>query len=222
MAKEGFISSELLSHVTMKSGGYSRPHHFAALISPPSVLKSMFGNEHLRRVSLNCSATALMGRHFASVDQDTGGQVIRKMPHSVIYGELPCRFYLSSDLLEKKFFDAWQDLILDPSTGNLNYYDLYRGTVSLVKHSRVHNNSDSEKYNYIEAYPIIVGDVQQDYASFNEISTLDVTFAYWIWERENTTSEDQLILQRMRNRLDEINSQMRDTDRRNTLNRVIT
>ena len=107
------------------------------------------------------------------------------MPHSVQFTDITCQFYLSEDLLEKRFYDGWQNLIYDDVWQNLQYYDQFVGTVVLTKTAKSENKAGMGTYILHEAWPMVVGEVDQSYSSSDQVSTLPITFAFRHWEMEN-------------------------------------
>ncbi len=189
--KEGFGSAEILAQAIGASGGYSRPHQYEAIITPPAALQ--FDAVSLRRISMNCNSTFLAGRAFGVKNQENGGQITREVAHTPFFQELPLTFYLSADLLEKRLFDRWQSMIYDPSSGNFAYPREYYGTITLVKHTKVAGATYVASYEFMDAWPKIVGEVVQAYDGLNQISVLPVSIAYWQWKPEYGTDVSNII-----------------------------
>lgn len=177
-----FQSADILSTIN-KSGGFSRPHHFEALIFPPQGKINVDGTD-LRRLSMNCSSVSLPGKSIATKELTTGGFLTKKIPHSPQFSDLSVNFYLSSDLLEKSIMDAWQSMIHEDIFGNLSYYEDYIGTIIIHKFKR-NSFEPVNSFRFLEVYPLVVGDIEQSYDQMNSISILPVTFAYHYWEEWN-------------------------------------
>lgn len=189
--KEGFSSNEILSQAINASGGYSRPHQYEAIITPPSRLQ--FDSVALKRISMNCSSTAIPGRTFGVKNQENGGQITREIPHTVFFQEIPLNFYLSTDLLEKRLFDHWQSMIYDPSTGNFEYPSEYFGTVTLIKHVKNGGAAPVASFELMDAWPKLVGEVTQSYDGMNQISILPVVITYWQFKSEYLAPASNII-----------------------------
>ena len=189
--KTGFGSDEIISQAIAASGGYSRPHQYEAIITPPSKLQ--FDAVSLKRISLNCTSTFLPGRAFGVKNQENGGQITREVAHTPFFQELPLVFYLSVDLLEKRLFDNWQSMIYNAGTGNLEYPRDYYGTVTLVKHTKNTGVPYIATYEFMDAWPKVVGEVVQAYDGMNQISVLPVSMSYWQWNPEYSATTSEII-----------------------------
>lgn len=187
-----FSSATILTHMAQQSGGYARQHHFEFTCAPPAKLQIQSVN--LRRVMMNCFSAVLPGRQIATKESDQGGVIKREMPHTPIFTEMPLNFYLSDDLAEKRFFDAWQDLIYEPKFGNLSYYEDYVVSASLIKKSRrskVSGERDTVmEYELLECWPKIVGDVQVTYQGKDEICYLPVSMVYYQFKNDQSMARD--------------------------------
>ena len=59
------------------------------------------------------------------------------MPQSVQYGTITTTFYCDGAMTIKRFFDAWQKLIINDMTGNFNYYDEYKSSFNVFTRSTI-------------------------------------------------------------------------------------
>ena len=59
------------------------------------------------------------------------------MPQSIQYGTITTTFYCDGAMTIKRFFDAWQKLIINDMTGNFNYYDEYKSTFNIFTRSTI-------------------------------------------------------------------------------------
>jgi hypothetical protein len=171
-------TTELLSNIMIKSGGYARANLFSVEFTPPT--KLMLDSDRLQRISANCSSASIPGIFFASKDNNPGGQINREIPHTPIFQNWPISVYLSDDQMEKRFFNAWQRLVFDEDVGSLEYYDNYVGVANLKLHSK-RPGDPTETMTLTEVYPKVVGDVHLSYQAMNEICVLPVVLAYRIW-----------------------------------------
>ena len=59
------------------------------------------------------------------------------VPQSIQYGTLTTTFYCDATMTIKRFFDAWQKLIINDMTGNFNYYDEYISSFDIFTRSTI-------------------------------------------------------------------------------------
>ena len=82
------------------------------------------GERMVRKMDLYCSKVSIpdktinvgLYRHYGEP---------YPFPQSIQYGTLTTTFYCDATMTIKRFFDAWQKLIINDMTGNFNYYDEY-------------------------------------------------------------------------------------------------
>ena len=58
-------------------------------------------------------------------------------PQSIQYGTITTTFYCDSVMTIKRFFDAWQKLIINDMTGNFNYMDEYQSDFNVYTRSTI-------------------------------------------------------------------------------------
>ena len=64
-------------------------------------------------------------------------------PTAIQYGTLTTQFYSDGIMSIKKFFDAWQKLIYNDMTGNMNYYNEYIGSMQIMTQKTVLKDKSS-------------------------------------------------------------------------------
>ena len=89
-------------------------------------------------------------------------------PTAVQYGALTTQFYSDGIMSIKKFFDAWQKLIYNDLTGNMNYYNEYIGSMQVMTQKNV--LLDAQQYG-------IKGKVEEPNNPFKKIQNAVKSFA---------------------------------------------
>ena len=177
--------SEFLQHI-QASGGFLRTNKFEVMITPPEDVT--IDNDSLTRICTNVISAKIPGSSIDTKIWNQGGNHVRKMANTKMYTDLSLRFRVSEDLLEKRFFDAWMSLIIDPVYHTLNYYDKYASSVISVKPlTRVINNSNNNGfYLFYECWPINVMDIDVSMEEENSVAILSVDFAFrgYTYEQE--------------------------------------
>ena len=94
-------------------------------------------------------------------------------------------FILDDAFTVKKFFDKWQEKIIDTETGNVNYWNNFVATINITRLSNDATSfadaSDMYKIELREAYPSAVGEIALGHTQGGEILRLSVTFKYRKW-----------------------------------------
>lgn len=163
------------------SGDFYRPNQFEVGIFPPPAIQ--VDNAFLKRICLNCSNATIPGYSFGTNEFAAGGFPVKKIAHSIQYQDLNMTFNLSTDQIEKEFFDSWKNLTIDPIYQNPNYYEIYAsGSVILTPKSR-NDKVLGKSYRFVEAYPIAINEISVSHDEKDSIGKLAVTMAYHHWEK---------------------------------------
>lgn len=116
---------------TFRTRAFARANRFEAEIFQPV---GFVENADLRDLSLRIQSIQFPGRNIRSVTNETVYGPTYELAQGVTYAdEMVVTFYLSSDHRERWFFDAWQSLIYDPQTYNLEYYNNYTSTMKVYQ-----------------------------------------------------------------------------------------
>tara|TARA_Y100000034_G_scaffold91101_1_gene109834 strand:+ start:78 stop:632 length:555 start_codon:yes stop_codon:yes gene_type:complete len=143
-----------------------------------------------RRLSILCENVTLPTKSLATYEKSIYGPV-KAMPYRMTFTEASMSFIMTDSMQEKKYFDAWQNKIVDPKTGNLGFFDDYVADISIKKFSRTAFNEGSTptyEVKLIDAWPSIVSEVQLSYSGGTEAMKLSVTFQFKKWESETLTN----------------------------------
>ena len=177
---------DTLKSVIANRGGLATTEKFEVVFSDiPSALD---GNVN-RDLQFLCENVALPTKSLSAGEKSIYG-VTYQMPYKVAYQELSMTFYLTEDMAQKKFFDEWQNKIIDPNTGNLNYYDTYACKMLIRKHNKISSDFGAQVPYEITlegAWPSIVAEVQLSHGGGNEVARLPVTIQYKRWLSGNIT-----------------------------------
>jgi len=154
----------------------ARANRFDVTIIPPlSVVASSFVTS--RNLSLRCENAELPGRTLATMDRKTYGP-IEKLPYLTTYNDIDLTFIIDGDMKQKRFFDAWLELVNPKYTNDFNFRSDYACSV-LIKQYDVTNELTYD-IELIEAYPISMNQLELDWSS-DANHRLVVTFAYTEW-----------------------------------------
>ena len=77
------------------------------------------------RMDLFCSNVSLPGKTITDDVNETFYGPKRAMAKNVSFEEITLEFYTSVNYEERLFFEAWQNMIVDPISHNVGYYDDY-------------------------------------------------------------------------------------------------
>ena len=165
------------------AGGFAKGNRYNVTIIPPNAT-NLAQNPALSKTQFLCEAVSLPTKGIAANAQDIYGPP-REIPYRETFTEAALSFILDDAFSIKKFFDEWQENIINPETGNVHHWNDFVGTVKI---SRLSNDATSlvdatDKYNIElrEAYPSAVGEIALGHTQGSEILRLSVTFKYRKW-----------------------------------------
>ena len=131
-----------------------------------------------------CESVSLPTKGIASNAQDIYGPP-REIPYRETFTEAALSFILDDAFTVKKFFDKWQEKIINVETGNVNYWNNFVATIYITRLSNDATSfteaSDRYKIELREAYPSAVGEIALGHTMGGEVLKLSVTFKYRKW-----------------------------------------
>ena len=182
MAVSNFSPDKLRATIANR-GGLATTEKFEVLfVDLPTGLDN---NNVARELRILAENVALPTKSISAQEKFING-VAYQLPYRQAFQELSMTFLLTDDMTQKKFFDEWQNKIISPTTGNLEFYDNYTCKILIRKHgnkSLDFGNGESVPYEITieKAWPSIVAEVQLSHGGGNEIARLPVTMQYKRW-----------------------------------------
>ena len=164
------------------AGGFAKGNRYNVTIIPPDFLpRNITVPEKLQYL---CESVSLPTKGIASNAHDVYGPP-REIPYRETFTEAALSFILDDAFTVKKFFDKWQENIINPETGNVNYWNNFVGTINITRLSNDATSfadaTDKYKIELREAYPSAVGEIALGHTQGGEILRLSVTFKYRKW-----------------------------------------
>jgi hypothetical protein len=159
--------------------GIARGQKYRVLISKPQSM-TMIPED----LQLMCESVSLPTRSAATNELSMYGPV-QSFPYRFTFTEASLNFYVTEDFAIKKIFDAWQEKIIDPVSGDVGYFNDYKCTIDIEKFADS-DSSTNVKPDYavklIDAWPSIVGEIALGHSLGGDIIKLPVTFQFRKWE----------------------------------------
>lgn len=150
---------------------------FSVDITLPAALGAAQEAYNSNTLSILCQSASMPGTQFATADLPVYGPPI-KMPYGLIYQDLSLTFLCTNNMSQRKIFEEWRRIIVDPTSNYVNYYDTYVGKIRVKKLSPA--GKISHWIDYEEAYPLAI--LEQEMASGNnDWLKLTVIMAYRRW-----------------------------------------
>ena len=190
MAALSDFSPEKIRSVVSRRGGFSTSEKFHIIFTASENISgstnevvTLLGND--ADLSYLCENVALPTKSISGVDKLIYG-VNYQMPYRQAFPEIAMTFYCTKDMIEKKTFDLWLELIVNPTTGDLKFYEDYVCDITISKFAKDaidFNATPVYKIILEKAWPSIVAEVQLTHSAGSEITRLPVTFQYKKWRQ---------------------------------------
>ena len=164
-----------------KIGGFAKGNRYNVTFSNLPAGLSTAVNENLQYL---CESVSLPTKGIASNAQDIYGPP-REIPYRETFTEAALSFIVDDAFTVKRFFDQWQEKIINVETGNVNYWNNFVATINITRLSNDATSfadaTDKYKIELREAYPSAVGEIALGHTQGGEILRLSVTFKYRKW-----------------------------------------
>ena len=136
-------------------------------------------------ITMMCQKITMPERTFNASPFRTRYGPVTQYPTGVQYGSITATFYADKFLRQRSYFELWQSAMYDHVTNNFNFYDEYVTPLDIFQLGEYESKNDTSHITYgvrlFEAYPVIIGAVNYDYAALDQIQTFDVTFNFRLW-----------------------------------------
>tara|TARA_B100000949_G_scaffold83241_1_gene74516 strand:- start:426 stop:971 length:546 start_codon:yes stop_codon:yes gene_type:complete len=164
-----------------KIGGFAKGNRYNVTFSSlPAGLSSTVN----ANIPFLCESVSLPTKGIASNPHDVYGPP-REIPYRETFTEAALSFIVDDAFTVKRFFDKWQEKIINVETGNVNYWNNFVATINITRLSNDATSfadaSDMYKIELREAYPSAVGEIALGHTQGSEILKLSVTFKYRKW-----------------------------------------
>lgn len=210
-------------------GGLAKANRFIVRLQPPdplmsisqsavsafnTVLQDDIGRRRSRGgvadvvsyLSFACNAVTLPPQTLTTADARTYGSAY-KLPWGRSYDNFSTTFLLSQKGFERKFFEAWIDLIADPYTGDARYHSEFAAKELSIFCVPDHVSGDFETNNVFHwqaygAYPIVLNGHNFSHDSENELLKLEVEWTAMEWNLVGSMDGKGPIKPELRNTVD--------------------
>ena len=178
------FSPDTLRSLLNSHGGLAYNDKYMVTLNKPPGFELPEGMAMRKRLTMLCDTATLPTKSLATFEKTIYGPV-KAMPYRMTFTEASMSFILTDSMNEKKYFDEWQNKIVDQKTGNIGFFDDYVCDITIQKFGRTANNSDENptySVTLFDAWPSIVSEIQLSHSGGTEAMKLPVTFQFKKWE----------------------------------------
>ena len=194
------VSIDSLKSTINRRGGVARGNRFGVYVSHPSksinnllnfnpanLLSNLVSGQGInigdfisdpRDMFLLCKSVSLPGKRISTTEA-THNHNLSKKPYSAATDEVTMTFLLTNDYYIKKYFDMWQEMIIDTSGHHYKafYKNDYCKDVTIQQLSASNDVIPGYTIKLEKAYPIQVGAIELDSGS-DGVLELTITWEY--------------------------------------------
>ena len=178
------FSPDTIKALLNAHGGIAYNNKYMVTINKPPAFELPGGAQMRKRLSMLCDTVSLPTKSLATYEKQIHGPV-KAMPYRMTFTEASMSFIMTDSMGEKKYFDAWQNRIIDQKTGNVGFLNDYVCDITIKKFSRSASGfEDTPTYEVIlfDAWPSIVSEIQLSHSGGTEAMKLPVTFQFKKWK----------------------------------------
>ena len=180
MAQTVFSIDKLRTNID----GFAKGNRYNVVITPPAGIPALVSDPALGNLQYLCESIVLPTKGIASNAHDVYGPP-REIPYRETFTEAALSFIVDDAFTVKKFFDKWQEKIINVETGNVNYWNNFVATINITRLSNDATSfadaTDKYRIELREAYPSAVGEIALGHTQGGEALKLSVTFKYRKW-----------------------------------------
>jgi hypothetical protein len=137
------------------------------------------GTEIVRGLDIMCESAQFPSKSL-SVSETKYNSDYFSAAHDITYTPVEFTFVVSRDFLEKNIIDKWMNIIIDPVTHDISYFNTY---VSPSIEIQQLNELDQVTHKVIikDAFPVDISTMQLSNESNDEYHKMTVSFVYRKW-----------------------------------------
>ena len=125
------INGKVFGIETLKTkiGGFAKGNRYNVTFAGLPAGLDAGVNENLQYL---CESVSLPTKGIASNAQDIYGPP-REIPYRETFTEAALSFIVDDNFTIKRFFDQWQEKIINVETGNVNYWNDFVATINITR-----------------------------------------------------------------------------------------
>ena len=139
------------------------------------------------RMTLMCEAIEFPGRNFMSQPDLLRYGPPREMATGVTYAPINATFICSPNMIEKRFFEAWQEVAIDMDSWEPRFYKDYTGGLKIWQLDR--HDKPTYKIELFEVYPKTITAQDLGYGTNGAYHTVVVELIYHHWDTTDTLAQ---------------------------------
>jgi hypothetical protein len=108
-----------------------------------------------------------------------------KKPYSYLVDEVTFTFILTNDYYARKYFDQWQDMVIDQDSLKLSYKNDYVTDITIQQLSPTNDMIPAYSVKLKNAFPIAVNAIELSNSTENSLLQCTVTVSFDDWVQQD-------------------------------------
>lgn len=138
----------------------------------------IFAENNKQHLNVMCSAAQLPGRQITT-NERTIGVKTEKMPYGFLKDDVSLTFYDNNDYSIRRYFETWQNRVLNQNTYEIKYKNEYSADVFISQLD--HNNRFVYGVTLLEAFPTTLNLIELNNEQ-NGLVEINVQLSYSNWK----------------------------------------
>ncbi|WEM34530.1 baseplate wedge protein [Xanthomonas phage X1] len=139
-------------------------------------------------INIKCHTANFPQRNLVTSERAQNSSSFR-VPYTQAYDPVTFSFYADADADTRRYFDLWQNTVINVRSNTLNFYNEFTANVEMWNL----NEMDQPTYGVRleEAYPIAVGAMDIAYGNSGTYQTVTTTLQYRRWVQIGSSADNQ-------------------------------
>ncbi|USV40938.1 baseplate wedge protein [Xanthomonas phage BUDD] len=139
-------------------------------------------------INIKCHTANFPQRNLVTSERAQNSSSFR-VPYTQAYDPVTFSFYADADADTRRYFDLWQNTVINVRSNTLNFYNEFTANVEMWNL----NELDQPTYGVRleEAYPIAVGAMDIAYGNAGTYQTVTTTLQYRRWVQIGSSADNQ-------------------------------
>lgn len=138
------------------------------------------GTEIVRGLDIMCESAQFPGKSLSTSETKYNSDFIN-VPYGITYAPIDITFVVSRDFLERNIIDEWQNLIVNPTTHDVGYFEDFTSPAIEI-HQLNEQDQVTHKVQLKDAFPSEISSMALSNEDENMFHKLTVTFVYRTWK----------------------------------------
>jgi hypothetical protein len=139
-------------------------------------------------INIKCHTANFPQRNLMTAERLQNSSSFR-VPYTQAYDPVTFSFYADADADTRRYFDIWQNAVINVRSNTLNFYNEYTSNVEMWSMNDM--NEPTYGVRLEEAYPIALGSVDISFGNSGTYQTITSTLQFRRWVEIGSSADNQ-------------------------------